>query len=108
MKALSSRAAARELGCSTASAWRLVRTDTAGALDAQGASRAAEQALSDIERMPDHTKYNLTFRLASHWTTPSDGPLEVQAPECDGGLALQRSLGRSQGLVDLVIVTSDF
>jgi len=38
---LSARAAARELGCSTASAWRLIR---ARAADAHGASRAAEEA----------------------------------------------------------------
>ena len=41
---LSARAAARELGCSTASAWRLIRSHTTGAVEADGASRAAEEA----------------------------------------------------------------
>ena len=41
---LSARAAARELGCSTASAWRLIRAHTTGGPDAHGASRAAEEA----------------------------------------------------------------
>jgi len=42
---LSARQAARELGCSVASAWRLIRTHSAGAaVDAHGASRAAEEA----------------------------------------------------------------
>jgi DNA invertase Pin-like site-specific DNA recombinase len=41
---LSARAAARELGCSTASAWRLIRAHGTGAADADGASRAAEEA----------------------------------------------------------------
>ncbi len=41
---LSARAAARELGCSTASAWRLIRARATGAPDAHGASRAAEEA----------------------------------------------------------------
>ncbi len=40
---LSARAAARELQCSVASAWRLIRAHSAGtAVDAHGASRAAE------------------------------------------------------------------
>lgn len=39
---LSARAAARELQCSTASAWRLIRAHTASGADADGASRAAE------------------------------------------------------------------
>ena len=30
--------------------------------------------------MPDRTKYNLTFRPASYWTTPGDTPAEGQAP----------------------------
>ena len=30
--------------------------------------------------MPDRTKYDLTFRPASYWTTPGDGPPEGQAP----------------------------
>ncbi len=42
---LSARAAARELGVSTASAWRLIRAHTTGEPDAHGASRAAEEAL---------------------------------------------------------------
>src|SRR5438132_12601779 len=37
---LSARAAARELGCSTASAWRLIRAHATGAADAHGASHA--------------------------------------------------------------------
>ena len=41
---LSARAAARELGCSTASAWRLLKAHRAGAAEADGASRAAEEA----------------------------------------------------------------
>ena len=41
---LSARQAARELGCSTASAWRLIRAHATGAVDAHGASRAAEEA----------------------------------------------------------------
>ena len=44
VRKLSARAAARELGCSTASAWRLIRAQTAGTSDAYGASRAAEEA----------------------------------------------------------------
>ncbi len=40
---LSARQAARELGCSTASAWRLIRAHTTGAAEADGASRAAEE-----------------------------------------------------------------
>ena len=44
VRKLSARAAARELGCSTASAWRLIRARTTGAVDAHGASRAAEEA----------------------------------------------------------------
>src|SRR5437870_11079854 len=40
---LSARAAARELQCSVASAWRLIRARTTGAVDAHGASRAAEE-----------------------------------------------------------------
>ena len=43
-RGLSARAAARELGCSTASAWRLIRAHATGAVDAHGASRAAEEA----------------------------------------------------------------
>ena len=39
---LSARQAARELGCSTASAWRLIRAHATGAADAHGASHAAE------------------------------------------------------------------
>src|SRR5438876_11698465 len=35
-RGLSARAAARELGCSTASAWRLMRAHTTGATDAHG------------------------------------------------------------------------
>jgi len=42
---LSARQAARELGCSTASAWRLIRAHTTGAAEADGASRAAEEAV---------------------------------------------------------------
>jgi hypothetical protein len=30
--------------------------------------------------MPDPTKYNLNYRPASYWTTPSDGPPEEQPP----------------------------
>jgi len=41
---LSARQAARELGCSTASAWRLIHAHTTGAAEADGASRAAEEA----------------------------------------------------------------
>src|SRR5207247_6441594 len=41
---LSARQAARELGCSTASAWRLIRAHATGVPDAHGASRAAEEA----------------------------------------------------------------
>jgi DNA invertase Pin-like site-specific DNA recombinase len=41
---LSARQAARELGCSTASAWRLIRAHATGAVEADGASRAAEGA----------------------------------------------------------------
>ena len=44
VRKLSARAAARELGCSTASAWRLIRARTTGAVDADGASHAAEEA----------------------------------------------------------------
>src|SRR2546427_8093792 len=40
---LSARAASRELGCSVASAWRLIKATRAGAADAHGASRAAEE-----------------------------------------------------------------
>lgn len=43
---LSARAAAKELGCSTASAWRLIRAHTMGAPDAGGASRATEEVRS--------------------------------------------------------------
>src|SRR5881396_584867 len=42
---LSARQAARELGCSTASAWRLIRSHTTGATDAHGARRAAEEIM---------------------------------------------------------------
>src|SRR5437899_2382709 len=41
---LSARLAAREIGCSTASAWRLIRAHATGVPDAHGASRAAEEA----------------------------------------------------------------
>src|SRR2546426_11103033 len=41
---LSARAAARELGCSSASAWRLIRAHATGAADAHRASHAAEEA----------------------------------------------------------------
>jgi DNA invertase Pin-like site-specific DNA recombinase len=40
---LSARQAAKELGCSTASAWRLIRAHTTGAAEADGSSRAAEE-----------------------------------------------------------------
>ena len=40
---LSARQAARELGVSTASAWRLLRAHASGSADADGASRAAEE-----------------------------------------------------------------
>jgi len=40
---LSARQAARELGCSTASAWRLIRAQATGAAEADGASRGAEE-----------------------------------------------------------------
>src|SRR5438034_3975761 len=45
---LSARQAARELGCSTASAWRLIRAHTTGAADADGASRAAEEIMGRV------------------------------------------------------------
>ncbi len=41
-RGLSARAASRELGCSVASAWRLLKARRAGAVEADGASRAAE------------------------------------------------------------------
>ena len=45
-RGLSARRAAKELGCSTASAWRLIRAHSAGAVvDKDGASRAAEGAV---------------------------------------------------------------
>lgn len=40
---LSARQAARELGCSTASAWRLIRARATGAAEVQGASHPAEE-----------------------------------------------------------------
>jgi DNA invertase Pin-like site-specific DNA recombinase len=42
-RGLSARAAARELNCSVASAWRLLKARRAGAVDGHGASRAAEE-----------------------------------------------------------------
>ena len=45
---LSVRAAAKELGCSTASAWRLIRAHATGAVDAHGASRAAEEIMGRL------------------------------------------------------------
>jgi DNA invertase Pin-like site-specific DNA recombinase len=44
-RGLSARAASRELGCSVASAWRLLKARRAGAGEADGASRAAEGAV---------------------------------------------------------------
>lgn len=40
---LSARQAAKELGCSTASAWRLMRVHATGAAEADGATHAAEE-----------------------------------------------------------------
>src|SRR5438876_809668 len=45
---LSARQAARELGCSTASAWRLIKAQRTGAVDAHGASRAAEEIMGRV------------------------------------------------------------
>jgi DNA invertase Pin-like site-specific DNA recombinase len=44
---LSARQAAKELGCSTASAWRLIRAHRVGAVEADRASRAAEETVHD-------------------------------------------------------------